>query len=162
VLVGDVSGKGLKAAMTVAAIVGALRHRRSHTPADVLAELNGILLGASGFVTCCCVLVEPDQVRIATAGHPAPYLDGVEFAGPGGLPLGLTADATYTESSANRPSILTLVSDGVVEAENPQRELFGFARTREISGQTAQEIAEAAKAWGQTDDITVVTVRGMA
>jgi sigma-B regulation protein RsbU (phosphoserine phosphatase) len=54
---------------------------------------------------------------------------------------------------------LTLVSDGVVEAENAQRELFGFDRTREISTKSAQEIADAAKAWGQNDDITVVTVR---
>lgn len=54
---------------------------------------------------------------------------------------------------------MTLVSDGVVEAENAQRELFGFDRTREISTKSAAEIAEAAKAWGQNDDITVVTVR---
>ncbi len=50
-------------------------------------------------------------------------------------------------------------SPTAVEAENAQRELFGFDRTREVSGQSAQEIAEAAKAWGQNDDITVVTVR---
>jgi serine phosphatase RsbU (regulator of sigma subunit) len=50
----------------------------------------------------------------------------------------------------------------VVEAENAQRELFGFERTKEISRQTAKEIADAAKAWGQTDDITVVTVRRVA
>ena len=43
--------------------------------------------------------------------------------------------------------------------ENAQRDLFGFERTRDISGKSAQEIAEAAKAWGQNDDITVVTVR---
>jgi serine phosphatase RsbU (regulator of sigma subunit) len=53
----------------------------------------------------------------------------------------------------------TFVSDGVVEAENDQRELFGFDRTRDISMKPAVEIADAAKAWGQTDDITVVTVR---
>jgi serine phosphatase RsbU (regulator of sigma subunit) len=56
----------------------------------------------------------------------------------------------------------SFVSDGVVEAENAQRELFGFDRTREISSKSAQEIAEAAKAWGQNDDITVVTVRRSA
>src|SRR5512140_1434199 len=53
----------------------------------------------------------------------------------------------------------TFVSDGVVEAENAQRELFGFDRAREISKKSARENAEAAKAWGQNDDITVVTVR---
>jgi serine phosphatase RsbU (regulator of sigma subunit) len=54
---------------------------------------------------------------------------------------------------------LVLISDGVVEAESAQRELFGFDRTRDIASKSAQEIAEAAKAWGQNDDITVVTVR---
>jgi serine phosphatase RsbU (regulator of sigma subunit) len=67
-------------------------------------------------------------------------------------------DSTYQESTGQGENI-TLVSDGVVEAENEQRELFGFDRTREISMKSAQEVAEAAKAWGQTDDITVVTVR---
>ena len=43
--------------------------------------------------------------------------------------------------------------------QGAQRELFGFDRTREISGKSAREIAEAAKAWGQNDDITVVTVQ---
>ena len=56
-------------------------------------------------------------------------------------------------------SHFTLVSDGVVEAENAQRELFGFDRTREISTKSAGEISDAAKSWGQNDDITVVTVR---
>ena len=53
----------------------------------------------------------------------------------------------------------TFVSDGVVEAANAKGELFCFDRTREISGKSAQEIADAAKAWGQNDDITVVTIR---
>ena len=65
-----------------------------------------------------------------------------------------TYDETVLESEP-----FTFISDGVVEAENTQRELFGFDRTREISTKSAQEIAEAAKAWGQNDDITVVTVR---
>ena len=54
---------------------------------------------------------------------------------------------------------LTWLSEGVVEAEIGLRERFGFHRTRAISGRSAREIADAAKAWGQNDDITVVTVR---
>lgn len=54
---------------------------------------------------------------------------------------------------------MTLVSDGVVEAANGSGELFGFDRTRDISNQSAEAIAEAAREWGQNDDITVVTVR---
>jgi len=162
VIVGDVSGKGLHAAMTVSAIVGALRNRRSDEPGEVLGELNRVLQGASGFVTCCCVRFEEGEAVIAAAGHPPPYLDGREFSGEGGLPLGLSVDAAYPECRVPAPRVLTLVSDGVVEAENAQRELFGFDRTREISTKSAQEIAEEAKAWGQNDDITVVTVQRIA
>ena len=81
-----------------------------------------------------------------------------------GLPLGIVAHAEFDESSfaLGAGQQLTMVSDGVVEAENAQRELFGFDRTREISTKSAQEIAEAARAWGQNDDITVVTVRRKA
>ena len=75
-------------------------------------------------------------------------------------PLGVLRGIEYAETVV-RGQQFTFVSDGVVEAENPQRELFGFDRTREISMRSAQEIAEAAKAWGQNDDITVVTVRRM-
>ena len=57
------------------------------------------------------------------------------------------------------PHLSKDVSDGVLEAENRSGELFGFERTREISGRSAREIAEAAKTWGQNDDITVVTMR---
>jgi phosphoserine phosphatase RsbU/P len=53
---------------------------------------------------------------------------------------------------------LTFVSDGVVEATNERRELFGFPRTQAISTQSASAIAEAAKQFGQFDDITVLTV----
>ena len=78
-----------------------------------------------------------------------------------GLPLGLVSEVVYNarEFQLEPGEQITLVSDGVLEAENREGELFGFERTREISGKSAQEIAAAAKAWGQNDDITVVTVR---
>jgi len=72
--------------------------------------------------------------------------------------LGIDPEAAYAEASLEA-STITLVSDGVVEAANPKGELFGFDRTREMSTKSAQTIAEAAKAWGQNDDITVVTVK---
>jgi serine phosphatase RsbU (regulator of sigma subunit) len=53
---------------------------------------------------------------------------------------------------------MLLVSDGVVEARNAQGELFGFERTRNLSSQPANEIARAAQAFGQEDDITVLTL----
>ena len=161
VAVGDVSGKGLKAAMLVSVAVGALRNERSSRPGEILGALNASLAGhtGGGFVTCCCARFDADgQVTLANAGHPSPYSDGLEVAVEAGLPLGIMAGVEY-EESVMRGERFTFVSDGVVEAENAQRELFGFDRTREISTKSAQEIADAAKAWGQNDDITVVTVR---
>ncbi len=161
VLVGDVSGKGLQAAMLVSSVIGSLRNEFSRSPGEVLAHLNRSLLGRTGggFVTCCCARFDLDGlVTIANAGHLAPYAEGRELEIEAGLPLGVVADVTYTESNF-RGAVFCFVSDGVVEAENEQRELFGFERTRELSLRTAQEMAEAAKAWGQNDDITVVTVR---
>ncbi len=167
VVVGDVSGKGLKAAMLVSLVIGALRMIPSRHPGEVLAALNRAIAGQAdgGFVTCCCVRFDPDGVvTVANAGHLSPYLNSAEAAVDTGLPLGLVPDAVYAESTlALAPGeSITLLSDGVVEAENAQRELFGFERTREISTQSAAEIAEAAKDWGQNDDITVVTVRRSA
>ena len=164
VLVGDVSGKGLKAAMLVSVAVGILRNEKSASPAAILAALNDGLTGhtGGGFVTCCCARFDATgSVTVANAGHPAPYGDGRELEVEAGLPLGVVAGVAYEESVV-RGERFTFVSDGVVEAENAQRELFGFDRTREISTKSAREIAEAAKAWGQNDDITVVTVRRKA
>lgn len=162
VVVGDVSGKGLRAAMLVSLITGMLDRRSTNFPAAVLTELNAALCPRlrGGFVTCCVARVGANgQAVIANAGHPAPYADGREVELTSGLPLGLTRDAEYSESVVHYEQQLSLVSDGVVEAEDAERELFGFDRTREISRKPASEIAEAAKAWGQNDDITVVTVR---
>ncbi len=161
-VVGDVSGKGLKAAMLVSVAIGALRREKSSSPADILAGLNEVLLGQGGFVTCCCLrYAASGELMVASAGHPAPYGEGREVEVVAGLPLGVMADASWEETRSILPAgaQVTLVSDGVVEAENALRELFGFERTREISTKPAQEIADAAKAWGQNDDITVVTVR---
>ena len=165
-VVGDVSGKGLEAAMVGATLLGALRTIKALPPGQVLARLNEAMRDGShgGFVTCCCALFERDgSVTFASAGHPSPYANECEVGIAAGLPLGVVDVAEYEETRIELGSqAITFVSDGVVEAENPQRELFGFDRTREISGKPAQEIAAAAKAWGQNDDITVVTVRRLA
>ncbi len=162
VVVGDVSGKGLKAAMTVSAIMGALQDYSSSSPSEVLAHLNRVLYGrVSGFVTCCAALINLDgSMILANAGNPAPYRNGEEIAVEPGLPLGLLADSSYVETRS-RISLgdrLVFVSDGVVEAKNAQGELYGFERTQAISGQSAYTIAQAASQFGQEDDITVVTL----
>jgi hypothetical protein len=166
IVVGDVSGKGLKAAMTGALAIGALRTLADENlqPGALLARLNRQMLDAqeSGFITCLCVRISAQgSVAMANAGHLSPYRRGEEIAVDSGLPLGLTADAEYGETVIELVSgdTLTLLSDGVVEAMNADHQLFGFERTRAISGQSAHEIASAAQAFGQEDDITVLTVR---
>ena len=163
-VVGDVSGKGLKAAMLVSLAIGILRNEKSSSPGAILAALNEGVVGhtGGGFVTCGCARFAPDgDTTLANAGHLSPYCDGQEVELEAGLPLGIAAGVSYGETvvQGNR---FTFVTDGIVEAENGKRELFGFDRTREISSQSAHQIAEAAKAWGQNDDITVVTVRRLS
>ena len=102
-------------------------------------------------MTCAIARISPDGgVALASAGHPSPFLLGREWTVPPGLPLGVTAEASYEEAVDHLApgEALVLVSDGVVEAENAQRELFGFERTRKISTKSAHEIAEAAKGLG--------------
>ena len=162
IVVGDVSGKGLKAAMTVSAIVGALRGCTVRTPAKVLSYLNSALYGqVSGFFTCCAALIESEgKVTIANAGHLPPYLNGEELAVAHGLPLGIAHENTYDEQiwQLGAGQRLTFVSDGVVEARDASGQLYGFERTREISEQLAETIARTAQLFGQEDDITVLTV----
>ena len=96
---------------------------------------------------------------VSNAGHLPPYSDGGELALDPALPLGISPDNAYTEAQLTWGPEWTFISDGVPEATNARGELFGFERTRAISAKPAREIAEAARAWGQNDDITVVTVK---
>ncbi|MFL6450062.1 MAG: PP2C family protein-serine/threonine phosphatase [Bryobacteraceae bacterium] len=163
VVVGDVSGKGMKAALLVSVIVGALRNRKSDRPSEVLGQLNSVLLDQSkgGFTTCCSALFTPDgTLTIANAGHLAPYRNGREIETPPGLPLGVAPDASWEETRMElQPNDrIVWISDGVVEARNGKRDLLGFERAQELATQTASEIARAAQQFGQDDDITVLSV----
>lgn len=166
VVVGDVAGKGLPAAMLVSMLVGAIRTVAvyTHEPGKVLAQLNERLLGRThgGFSTAIAAHIAADgEVSIANAGHLAPYLDGREIELAGALPLGIDARMSYETGTLQLPpgSRLVFYSDGVVEARNADGDLLGFDRAREISTRPAAEIAETAKQFGQSDDITVVAVR---
>jgi hypothetical protein len=163
VVVGDVSGKGMKAALLVSLIAGALRNRKSDEPSDVLTELNAVLLGSSegGFTTSCCALFGAEgAVTIANAGHLAPYRNGEEIPISPALPLGIDADARWPELRIELEpgDRLLWVSDGVVEARNGKLDLLGFRRTQELATRSAADIARAAQEFGQEDDITVVSI----
>ena len=97
-IVGDVSGKGLTAAMRVAMIFGALRRETSHDPGKILSGLNNALItqGQLGFTTACCIRISlSGEYAVANAGHIAPHLSGRELDTPSALPLGLVPDQTY-------------------------------------------------------------------
>lgn len=162
-IVGDVSGKGLTAAMRVAMILGALRRETSHDPGEVLFGLNNALIaqGQLGFTTACCIRISlSGEYILSNAGHIAPYLSGREIETPSALPLGLMLDQTYdvTPGRLNSGERLVLLSDGVPEARSQTGELYGFERLSSLTRMSAQEIAEAAQLFGQEDDITVLTL----
>jgi phosphoserine phosphatase RsbU/P len=168
-VMGDVAGKGLPAAMLVSVLVGAIRGAAEYTksPAELLANLNERLIGRAhgGFSTALVAHIAADgAVTVVNAGHLPPFMDGVEVELPGALPLGIASGVSYetTRFSLPRGSRLTFYSDGVVEAQNQKGELFGFERGREISTQPAAAIVEAARQFGQQDDITVVTIERLA
>lgn len=165
IVLGDVAGHGLQAAMNVSMLMGALRRGSQTSPAKILAALNEVLVGNSSFTTCQAAYFQPDGgVVIASAGHPPPYLNSQEVELPGGLPLGVTTQVAYEETHLylHPGDRLLMISDGVPEARKSDGELFGFDRVRNLSGQSAFFIADAARAFGQEDDITVLTVKRLA
>jgi hypothetical protein len=165
VIIGDVSGKGMPAAMTVSLLVGTVRTLAHYTssPGEILAAMNQRMLARSngGFTTCLVLRADADGVlTIANAGHIPPYVDGKELQVESGLPLGISADTIYAESTfqLSPEHQLTLLTDGVVEARDKAGTLFGFERSASLSSQPAEAIAHAAQSFGQDDDITVVSL----
>lgn len=163
IVVGDVAGKGLRAGMLSALIVGAIRTACQFTtePGEILALLNQRLQGR-GLVTCLVLrIASSGNVELANAGHLPPYVNGKELAIEGSLPLGAVPGIEFEAMPFQlvEGDSLLLVSDGIVEAQNQRGELFGFERTRAISSKPAEDIARAAQAFGQEDDITVLRLQ---
>ncbi len=162
IVIGDVAGKGLKAAMNVSMIMGALRRTAEQSPARVLEALNRVLVGTESFTTCQAAWFAANgELVLANAGHLPPYLNSQEIATPGNLPLGVVPDVRYEEIRlyVHPGDRILFLSDGVVEARRPSGEIFGFDRMHSLATQSAGYIADAAKIFGQVDDITVLTVR---
>jgi serine phosphatase RsbU (regulator of sigma subunit) len=170
-VLGDVSGKGLKAAMTVSLIVGTIRTvaDTSDDPSEILSILNRRLYGrlSNGFVTCLALRLDADgECMLANAGHPPPFLNKSELSSPGALPLGLDLTAEY-EKVQLRLAVgdrLTLYTDGLLEARNVAGDIFSFERLRALiaTQPDAKQATDAAVAFGQDDDITVITLTRLA
>jgi hypothetical protein len=170
IVTGDVTGKGLKAGMTVALLVGAIRTAAeiSAEPKSVLEALNRRLLGRSDAqATCLALCFAPDgETTLANAGHVPPYLNGEPMAMEGALPLGMMpgADFSVMRFMLEEGDQLMLMSDGILEATDVDGHLFGFERVRELLHTTtsAAEVARVAQSFGQEDDISVISVARVA
>ena len=166
IVAGDVSGKGLKAGMLVALLVGAIRMAAeiSSDPLLLLQALNRRLIGRrDAQATCLALRFDPDgAVMLANAGHLAPYLNGEPLPMEGALPLGLI-DGTACSVMRFELAVgdtLWLMSDGIVEATNADGQLLGFERTLELvrSAKSVAYVAAEAQRFGQEDDISVICV----
>jgi hypothetical protein len=166
IVVGDVTGKGLQAGMLVALIVGAIRAEAAHSndPLIALDALNQRLCGrGEAHATGLALRVARDgSVALANAGHLPPYLNGKELPMEGALPLGMSPTAKFSlmHFQLAPGDRLLLMSDGVVEAQDKDGQLFGFERVNKLLQQpiTAAEIAAAAENFGQQDDILVLRI----
>ena len=182
IAVGDVTDKGVPAALVMARTHSILRAEasRSDSPGEILARANALLvpeMPARMFVTCLFAILDPETGRIvmANAGHNLPYIrtdDGVVELRATGMPLGLMADIHYeeTEGVIAQGSNVLLYSDGLVEAHDPSSAMFGFPRLREAMtiDDAGSELLDrllddlhrfTGPDWEQEDDITLVTLR---
>jgi serine phosphatase RsbU (regulator of sigma subunit)/anti-sigma regulatory factor (Ser/Thr protein kinase) len=182
IVVGDVTDKGVPAALVMATTHSTLRAEapRLVEPGKVLERVNDLLVAempANMFVTCLYAVLDPasGRLRYANAGHNLPYVrtdGGVVELRATGMPLGLLVGMRYEEKEtvlAAGGGIL-FHSDGLAEAHNPQREMFGFPRVAKLAGERPADetlldllLAELARftgpGWEQEDDITLVTLR---
>jgi serine phosphatase RsbU (regulator of sigma subunit)/anti-sigma regulatory factor (Ser/Thr protein kinase) len=185
VVVGDVTDKGVPAALVMARTHSILRAEapRLVEPGKVLARANELLvpeMPARMFVTCLYGVLEPSTGRFvfANAGHNLPYVrtaDGVIELRATGLPLGLMPGNVYeeTDGTIGQGEGMLLYSDGLVEAHGPGREMYGFPRLREAmatddaGSALLDRLLEELDAFTgpgveQEDDITLVTLRRSA
>jgi Stage II sporulation protein E (SpoIIE) len=166
IVAGDVVGKGLKAGMLVALLVGAIRTATdtSLDPQFVLRVLNKRLLRrGDAQATCLALRIGLDgEATLANAGHVAPYLNGEPFPMEGALPLGMVeaAESSVACFQLNPGDRLILMSDGIAEAMDADGQLFSFERMHELarSATSAADIAVAAQRFGQEDDISVISI----
>jgi serine phosphatase RsbU (regulator of sigma subunit)/predicted ester cyclase len=185
VVVGDATGKGVPAALVVSATSSMLRAVArvlgSSSPGEVLSQVNETLsarIPQNMFVTCFYAILEPLSATLsyANAGHDLPYLrrsDGdVEELRARGMPLGLMPGMGYEENEIELGADegVLFYSDGLVEAHDPNGEMFGFPRLKALVAEHSEEgsleetlleelYTFVGEGWEQEDDITLLTLR---
>jgi sigma-B regulation protein RsbU (phosphoserine phosphatase) len=181
-LIADVSGKGLGAALLTTMLQGALSGMTLGTdPSRVLNHVNRFLCDHSEvgrYATMFFgVLDEEGNLDFINAGHPSPFLirQGVaqEPFSEGSYPVGLVPEAEYTalKIKLEPGDTLVLFSDGVTEAMDPDEQMFGVPRLREVlTGRTEcpleqlekcilEAVENFARGASQADDLTLLIVR---
>jgi serine phosphatase RsbU (regulator of sigma subunit) len=186
-VVGDVTDKGVPAAIVMATTRTMLRAsaQRLDSPGEVLKRVNDVIvrdIPPNMFITCLYAILDPETglLRYANAGHDLPYRrrrtsnggGGAEELRATGMPLGLLPGMSYEEKeiTLERGDSVLFYSDGLVEAHDPQRDMFGFPRLQGLVGAHRSDgpamvnflLAELARftgeEWEQEDDITLVTL----
>ena len=185
VVVGDATGKGVPAALVMSTTCGMLRAVSqaldSSSPGEMLQRVNEALvpsIPANMFVTCFYAILDPKSGNLtyANAGHDLPYLwhgDGdAEELRARGMPLGLMPKMSYEEEETILYSgeAALLYSDGLVEAHDPEGDMFGVPRLRALMAEHGEKLSLghlllqelysfAGERWEQEDDITLVTLQ---
>jgi serine phosphatase RsbU (regulator of sigma subunit) len=185
-VVGDATGHGIPAALVMAAARSMLRAvaQASASPGDVLSRANDPLvmdIPPNMFVTCLYAVLDPESGHLvyANAGHDLPYLrrrssDAVELRARG-MPLGLMPGMSYEEKEVvlEKGESVLFYSDGLVEAHDPQRIMFGFPKLRALVADHSEQeslvdslleelCSFTGEGWEQEDDITLLTLRRSA
>ncbi len=182
IVIGDVTDKGVPAALLMATTRSILRSvaQTEASPGKVLEQTNNLLIPdmpAKMFVTCLYAILDTSTgwLRYANAGQDQPYqrhAGGVSELWATGMPLGLMPDMHYEEKEtilAQGESVL-FYSDGLVEAHNPGHEMFGFPRLQALLGEHPDNVtiidlllnelaAFTGPRWEQEDDVTLVTLQ---
>jgi sigma-B regulation protein RsbU (phosphoserine phosphatase) len=183
IVLGDVSGKGVSAALLVSVLQGAIRSSISSEHESACSRINRMLCELTArarFATLFWGLydAETGTLRYVNAGHSAPILirhgeKRIERLDQGGPVLGLLPSARYCAGSVkiDGPDTLVLYSDGVNEAANEEEEEFGEERVKEIiahaqeaapaklCGQIISRVAAFASGGPAPDDRTLMVVR---
>jgi serine phosphatase RsbU (regulator of sigma subunit)/predicted ester cyclase len=185
VAVGDATGKGVPAAIAASASCSMLRAVARvlgpSSPGEVLTQVNETLstrIPPNMFVTCFYAILEPESAALsyANAGHDLPYLrrsgGDCEQLRARGMPLGLMPGMSYEEKEIelNAGEAALFYSDGLVEAHDPEGEMFGFPRVRALISEHGDKgslgdfllrelYSFVGEGWEQEDDITLLTLR---
>jgi serine phosphatase RsbU (regulator of sigma subunit) len=190
VVVGDATGKGVPAALVMSTTCGMLQLAAqaldSSSPGEVLERVNETLVAripANMFVTCFYCILDPKSAALsyANAGHDLPYLrrrnGEAEELRARGMPLGLMPGMGYEQKEVvlDAGESAFFYSDGLVEAHDPQGEMFGFPRLRALVAEHGAEEERSlgdflieelhsfvGEGWEQEDDITLLTLRRSA